>query len=170
MKMKLLNFALVLLILGSTTSIQAQENLNEIERNSITGDFGTWLFFIKGDISYQRIYKHKDLANGHVFYGYKFSTGISESFENGTYVHTSVNHVILAGKKNSHFEINTGLNAYLYDLERENFSNSGSEIFTIYSPNIDIGYRFQNMGKGGFTFRTGIGWPTGLYAGVGWSF
>ena len=61
----------------------------------------------------------------------------------------------LTGKRNSHFEFALGA------------THQGEYILIFPAGN--LGYRYQKP-KGGFVFRTGIGWPETIYLSFGYSF
>lgn len=141
----------------------------DFKKNTVHGSFGTWLFFIDGELTYERFFKKTEKSEVTLYPGVQFSAGITESFAYDTYVTVSPNFILLTGNSRSHFELNLGLNLFLSETNPLEFV-SGNEIISEFSPNINLGYRFQNMQKSRFVYRVGLGWPTGLYMGAGWNF
>lgn len=73
----------------------------------------------------------------------------------------------LTGKHRSHFEV--GLNALLYNETKINNNEGTNEKEkTFLVPEATLGYRYQK--ENGIIFRTGLGFPQGLYVGLGYSF
>ena len=82
--------------------------------------------------------------------------------------------------KNSHTELGLGLGTLFdkqgYGIEVSNTSipHAGNEKpsrlnHTTITPAANIGYRYQKP-SGGFVFRTGIGFPDGVYLSLGFAF
>ncbi|MGB3183334.1 MAG: hypothetical protein WBB45_18230 [Cyclobacteriaceae bacterium] len=79
----------------------------------------------------------------------------------------------LTGAGNSHFEMHLGIASMFEVMEEEIiYFQGGSEIrskdvdyLTTY-PSASLGYRYQKP-TGHFIFRAGIGWPDGVYLGLG---
>lgn len=85
------------------------------------------------------------------------------------------------GRKKSHLEIGLGL-AALYDrlshkigISNANYPYQGYEPkptfgdYTSWTPAVSVGYRYQKP-TGGFIFRTGAGFPDGVYLSIGLAF
>jgi hypothetical protein len=85
------------------------------------------------------------------------------------------------GEKKSHLEIGLGLGV-LYDkssyeigVSNANYPYPGFQPepskgdYTSLTPAASVGYRYQKA-PGGFVFRTGIGFPDGIYVAIGLAF
>lgn len=96
----------------------------------------------------------------------------------GEGTHVAVGLAALTGLWKSHLEFNAGI-ASFYDSLDYGFSVSDAVYFNEPKPSkseyrqllptVAAGYRFQKPG-GHFIFRTGIGFPEGVYASLGFCF
>lgn len=84
----------------------------------------------------------------------------------------------LTGKSKSHLEFNAGIASFYdrlgYDIGISNadYFNEPRPMKSEYRqilPTVAVGYRFQKPG-GHFIFRTGVGFPEGAYASIGFCF
>ena len=85
----------------------------------------------------------------------------------------------LSGQKNNHFEYGLGISSLYdetgYSIEKINYNHGhGSSQptrfeFTSIVAYVNFGYRYQNPFSG-LVFRTGIGFPAGLYLSLGYAF
>jgi hypothetical protein len=98
---------------------------------------------------------------------------------NGPYGSLSLQGIF--GEKKSHLEIGLGLGV-LYDkssyeigVSNANYPYPGFQPepskgdYTSLTPAAFVGYRYQKA-AGGFVFRTGIGFPDGIYVAIGLAF
>jgi hypothetical protein len=150
MKIEKRLLAILLVALGFSANAQSSEE-NEMRKNSIYFDMG----FIPGFhafVNYERsFYQGKKVSwygrMGAGYGGFLFAAGGFGALGAVT---------MLTGKKNSHFELNTGLFSGQED----------GDSFTL--PLIDVGYRYQKP-EGGFVFKAKIG-ILGVGFGVGYAF
>lgn len=136
-------------------------------KNAIHVSAGTWFFYGEWNVNYERIFTKLDNTKSDTYVGGQFGFGVSESFSHGTHYTPTAKVVLLSGNSRSHFEFNGGASINL--LEMDGALPQG-HVVSIYTPTFSIGYRFQNMTNSRFVFRTGVGWPTGLYLGCGINF
>tara|TARA_B110000240_G_scaffold171907_1_gene196571 strand:+ start:43 stop:495 length:453 start_codon:yes stop_codon:yes gene_type:complete len=145
---------LVITILSGLFSANAQSlEKNEMRKNSIYFDTGI-VPGVHAFVNYERsLYQGKKVSwYGRAGFGYG---GLLLS-DGGLGVLGAI--TMLTGKKNSHFELNTGL------FSGNNIEGSNS----VTLPVLDVGYRYQKP-TGGFIFKAKIG-VLGIGFGLGYAF
>jgi hypothetical protein len=145
---------LVITILSGLFSANAQSlEKNEMSKNSIYFDTGI-VPGVHAFVNYERsLYQGKKVSwYGRAGFGYG---GLLLS-DGGLGVLGAI--TMLTGKKNSHFELNTGL------FSGNNIEGSNS----VTLPLFDVGYRYQKP-EGGFIFKAKIG-VLGIGFGLGYAF
>ena len=145
---------LVITILSGLFSANAQSlEKNEMSKNSIYFDTGI-VPGVHAFVNYERsLYQGKKVSwYGRAGFGYG---GLLLS-DGGLGVSGAI--TMLTGKKNSHFELNTGL------FSGNNIEGSNS----VTLPVLDVGYRYQKP-TGGFIFKAKIG-VLGIGFGLGYAF
>lgn len=164
----ILTFALLLRFSSySWTQADSTKLGNDFKRHGIHLSAGTLFWYGEWNINYERLYKKSTFEGATIFLGSQFGIGVSESFSGGSYFTSTARFLALTGAKNAHVEFNGGLSFNIIDTDGD---FSANQIFSIFSPTISLGYRFQNLNKSRFIFRTGAGWPMGVYMGAGWNF
>jgi len=151
--MKALTGLLLSTLFISPAFSQDTEEPAPINKNSVQGTTGTMLVFFTANVNYERMVK--ELPKSYLSVKAGFGGYASWNSSGQTY---SLSLVHLAGKKNNHLESGAGL-IYLHEKGWE------SQLW----PDLHIGYRYQKP-DGELLFRTGLGFPEGLYLGAGFAF
>lgn len=169
---------LVLIVITSGLNfnfINAQDTILQ-PKNAIyvgVGSFGLW-FTASGSYERQVFFTNKKV---NATYYVRASGGAYSTWgSDGPYGSLSLQGVY--GAKKSHLELGlgwTGLydkSGYRIGVSNANFFNEPTPSkfkYTDWYPTANVGYRFQKP-KGGFVFRTGVGFPEGVYLSFGWAF
>ncbi|HLF34947.1 MAG TPA: hypothetical protein VI583_11960 [Cyclobacteriaceae bacterium] len=127
-------------------------------KNSIHGTAGISTYLVY-HINYERrIFSFPDNAVNSInlMIGYGNFLSLNGS---GDMVLISSNFIMARSKH--HFEIDAGID---YRFNMQAFI-PGESVWPLFN----LGYRYQKD-KGGLLFRTGIGWPDGLFLGLGFTF
>lgn len=150
--MKKLLLAVIIGIIGLSANAQTSEQ-NEMSKNSIYFDTGL-MPGIHVFVNYERsLYQGKKVSwFGRAGFGYGGILLVDGGFGGLGAI------TMLTGKKNSHFELNTGV------FSGVNIDDSDS----VTLPLFDVGYRYQKP-EGGFVFKAKIG-ILGIGIGLGYAF
>ena len=151
-----------------------QDSLKTKPKNIIYANVGTLAFIAAASVNYERQLFSKD--NKDYYYmrvcAGKFATWGGD----GPFGTLSLQGVF--GSKKSHFEFGIGVGALYNDYEYEegvssaNYQNIPEPTkwdYTTLTPAGSVGYRYQRP-NGGFVFRTGVGYPDGVYLSFGAAF
>ena len=171
------NFLLLLLLCFCFTA-HAQDG---IRRTAVHGYFGTW--GLGGAAAIAAEHSFGEQQRGFIPYlALRGSYGWWGTWgQSGHYQQLAL--VALTGKRSSHFELTAGMARLekTYNFRRaRDFYNSPSQPplptgapetprrsnYDEYVPTITVGYRYQRR----LIFRTGIGYPEGVYLGTGVAF
>ncbi|MFT5669039.1 MAG: hypothetical protein ACI9DK_003250 [Vicingaceae bacterium] len=150
--MKKLLLVIIIVTIGFSANAQSSEQ-NEMSRNSIYFDTGV-IPGVHAFVNYERSFYQGEKVSwfGRVGFGYG-GLILGDGGFGGLGAVT-----MLTGKKNSHFELNTGV------FSGKETDGSNSVIF----PLLDAGYRYQKP-DGGFVFKAKIG-ILGVGIGLGYAF
>ena len=121
-------------------------------KSSISGTFGGALIFYSATIHLEHVFSKKKKKENTTIFG-RFGFGVATGLVQVNYI--SINGGIYAGANNWPIELSAGFGYLL------------NEKFVF--PMISFGWRFQKPNES-FIFRTGIGFPEGLYLSVGFRF
>lgn len=171
---------IILLVLNCRfEQVSAQDSLKIQPKNVFyinAGSFGLW-FTASANIERQLFSTDKKF---YINYYLRAAGGVFETWGiEGPYGSLSLQAIY--GAKNSHLELGIGLGAmydkanYKISVSNANYPYSGSSpeptkySFVDVVPALLIGYRYQRP-QGGFVFRTGVGFPDGVYLSVGLAF
>ena len=167
------NISFCKIAIGQDSTIQVSKNTMYLETGLTYG--------LLANVNYERLLFQSEAV--------KFNLRVSGGvwFEYAQYPYGSISIPILFGRNERKFELGLGVAVYYkwdsYKRAIENWdrNETGSVIivnqdprptkseYLFYVPAFTIGYRRQKS-TGGPVFRTGIGWPNGLYFSYGWSF
>lgn len=126
--------------------------------NVVYGTNGSVIVASIGKISYERIVINPDNSlNASLWF--KLDVGAVYSGKLFSYYGAGFT-LLTSGKENNHVEFNGGL-SYFDEIVSNNDDTA--------LPNFAVGYRYQRPG-GELVFRTGLGFPDGLYASFGYAF
>lgn len=168
---------LSVLSIGYNSSAFGQDSTIVEPKNIIYATGGTLGLWFTANFNYERLVaKTKDRKYLIKCYAHGSAGAYATWGGSGpTYV-TSVKGVL--GRKNSHLELGIGIaalvNNYEYDYSYQNYVR-GSEPkpkkldYWWILPAATIGYRYQKPGEA-FVFRTGVGFPDGVYISFGGAF
>jgi hypothetical protein len=145
----------LLLALSSATCIGQKDTLNnsEFNKNSIYGSVGSGGFYFTATAYYERLIFNPFEQNS-ISPLFKIGYGGYADW-NGQSDYIIAQAGIITGINKHHFESSAGIVFYPKD--------------EIIFPSILVGYRKQKPNSP-FMFRTGLGFPEALYAGIGWTF
>lgn len=160
LKFLILLFSLSLFLL-KTNSIFSQgdsgtKSGTQLHKNSIQGSVGTFGVYFSAIGTYEYIFWQHKKTHLATFARAGYGGYVWLAATNGGFVLFEGG--VLTGANKSHFEAAIGM-SYFMEYEDNDF----------LSPAASIGYRLQKPG-GHFIFRTGLGYPEGLYIGFGVSF
>ena len=144
-----------LLALISVTSFGQMESLDisEFDKNSVYGNVGIGGLYFTATAYYERLI-FKPFEKNNISPILKIGYGGYADW-NGQSDYLLAQAGIITGINKHHFESSAGLVYYPKDQ-------------TAF-PSILVGYRKQKPNSP-FLFRTGIGFPEAIYAGIGWTF
>jgi hypothetical protein len=150
--MKTLVLVIIIVTIGFFANAQSSEQ-NEMSKNSIYFDTGI-IPGVHAFVNYERsLYQGKKVSwYGRMGFGFGGILMVNAGFGGLGGV------TMLTGKKNSHFELNTGV----FSGKEIDGSNS------VTLPLLDVGYRYQKP-DGGFVFKAKIG-ILGIGIGLGYAF
>jgi len=145
------------IVIDSETSIAINPlslKINQINRNLVFASASYLIFHYTTTINYERVFSIN--SDARISQSIGFGAGVIDI--EGKIVYGTLN--FLRGKSKHKLESNLGI---AYISEEHSY---GPNFVTLYA---SLGYRLQNPEKR-FMFRTGIGRPVGIYAGIGYSF
>lgn len=176
--MRFLSFIFIFLLVSK---VAAQEDITATDisfhQNALYASAGTFLIYFAGGVYYERILIEKDRTA--LFFKTGISPFVSWGSEGFTFSAGSTN---LIGKNKSKLELGLGL-ALMYDkgsydiaISNYNFDPNAYPGYTKPTkreyldlfPIAVVGYRL--VSSTGFTFRSGLGFPEGIYLSMGKSF
>ena len=159
-------------------SVFGQESTVLEPKNIIHGSVGILGLGFAAIINYERLvvktedrkYLIKCYAHGGVGYYAEFGLGYGPTFV------TSFKGIL--GRKNAHLELGLGITGLVnngnYEYDYDNYLRGNEPKptrldHTWLLPAGTIGYRYQTPGED-FVFRTGVGFPDGVYISIGFAF
>lgn len=162
-----------------STQASGQDSLKTQPKNVIYANAGTLGLWFTASANYER----QLFSTDNKFYVNYYMRACAGAFAtwgaDGPYGSLSLQGVY--GAKRSHLELNLGLAAlfdksgYEIGISNANYPYPGYESepskgdYTNWTPAVSVGYRYQRP-TGGFVFRTGIGFPEGVYLSFGLAF
>jgi len=149
---------LSLLVILSYSSISSAQTTGEklyygydiFDKNVVHCSGAPNLFYFAGHFFYERMFFQREEFRSFIKIGYGTSIVVMADISHGPIIQLG----FITRPDKHHFEMNLG-SMYLID---DNFV-----------PAISIGYRLQKW-ENNYIFRTGIGYPEGLYLGAGITF
>lgn len=153
----------LLLAIALTSSVSfSQINLLENfqvkkAKNTISISGGTIILASSANLAYERMLLSSKSAVLHSLW----IKGRASSFGNNDWIESDHKYLIdlaavgLIGQTRMHMELSLGIGMFPIDNQ--------------FFPTLSAGYRYQKD-KGGFIFRTGLGYPEFLYIGLGYGF
>jgi len=173
MKTKTFILFIFLSIACLSTQVVAQDTLQTKSKNAIYASVGTAFVWHMANFNYERnLFPSRNLMNKNYFIRARFGklyTWYSDGFN------SSLSLQAVYGERNSHLELGVGLWGYFDMTDYTNGSASGTATdtsmwtYTVIYPDLNIGYRYQKP-SGGLVFRSGIGFPDGVYLSLGYAF
>ena len=154
--MKTILVSLISICFIFNSSAQNLLDQNQLKKNHIHYSIGTLLFFSSSQVSYERLFFYSK-GDFPLAIGANLGIGIYSTDDSSDEIGFlfNPNFVFLTGRNKNHFEARLGLT--FLDLDN------------LIRPSYLAGYRFQKP-EGGWSFRTGMGFPETVYVGVGYSF
>lgn len=162
-----------------STQVSGQDSLITQPKNVIYANAGTLGIWFTASANYERQLFSTD-NKFYVIYYLRASAGAFATWvADGPYGSLSIQGVF--GAKKSHLEFGLGLAAFYDKSGYENEFSSANYLYQGYeselskgdytniTPAVSLGYRYQKP-TGGFVFRTGIGFPDGIYLSFGLAF
>ena len=137
-----------------SAQVNGQDSLKTQPKNVIYANVGKLFSPYLGYANYERL-----LFSTYIKFYIRASAGVFtelSDFKNGYWSNVPYGSLSMQGVfglKESHLELGLGLSTILY----------------ISFPTVSVGYRYQKP-TGGFIFRSGIGFPDGIYLSLGLAF
>lgn len=153
-----------------------QDLVETQSKNAIYANAGTLGLWFTASVNYERHLFSTD-NKFHVNYYLRTCAGVYETWgADGPYGSLGLQGIF--GAEKNHLELGLGLGV-LYDKSGYEIGVSNANYFTEpnpprgdytdWVPAVSVGYRYQKP-SGGFVFRTGIGFPDGVYLSLGLAF
>ena len=179
MKKNTILLSILMALACYSTNAGGQDSLRIHSKNVIYANAGTLGLWFTASVNYER----RLFSTNNKLYVNYYMRACAGAFAawgaNGYYGSLSLQGVF--GSKLSHLELGLGLGVLFdkigYDsgVSNANYPYPGYEPepsrwdYTNVTPAVSVGYRHQSP-TGGFVFRTGIGFPDGLYLSLGFAF
>jgi len=178
--MKILILLALLSILGFLNTSQAQNTAQDsLAKNTVYIGVGSMLICSHINVNYERVL----FKNTNRKFIKTLTLRANVNFMKGYFCDSNsymgVELVGLQGKSNHHLELMLGAastyNKEGYQWHRNGFKDENglplykrTDFIYVY-PTLSVGYRFQRPTRG-FFFRTGLGFPEGVFIGSGYTF
>lgn len=179
MKINITLLFILLTLVCYSAQASGQDSLKIQPKNVIYANAGTLGLWFTASANYERQLFSTD-NKFHVNYYMRACAGAFATWgQEGSYGSLSLQGVF--GAKKSHLELGFGVAAlfdkigYEIGISNANYPYQGYEPepskkdYTDWTPVVSAGYRYQKP-TGGFVFRTGIGFPDGVYLSFGLGF
>lgn len=165
---------IILLLTFYASNIMAQNNSDDTSaKSAVYFNDGTGFAYSSFSLNYDHRIRQSDNAFFKNYYlnfrggFFNRNGGFSEESSRNGFV-SSIGIIGLAGSGNGHFEAGLSIALHIETEIIEIAPGDPIEEESFVWPDVSIGYRYQK--EQGFMIRAGVGFPRGIFVGLGYSF